>query len=264
MKKLIVVTLALCAGILLADGTNAVDRAAVLRERKRRSGTIQERLRRIYGDKIVKPGVGKGKIVFVNAQDVLPAADLAAWVKDVSYQHMLTMEAVKGEAVTPATAAAAAAKTGANATVFLLSDDTLPLSLVAYEEGWAIANVGRVAAGVPKAIGAARAKKLVLRTMGNLCGAGESMFGVPFMWPAKTPADFDLLVMQPIIPPPFIAAIGTHMKRAGMEPIEVATYQAACQQGWAPAPTNDIEKAIWDKVHVIPAKPLTIEHKKGK
>ena len=29
--------------------------------------------------------------------------------------------------------------------------------------------------------------------------------------------------------------------------------------GWAPQPTNEVQRAIWDKVHAIPDKPLTIE-----
>jgi len=29
-----------------------------------------------------------------------------------------------------------------------------------------------------------------------------------------------------------------------------------------PAPTNDVQKAIWEKVHAIPDKPITIEYGK--
>ena len=44
------------------------------------------------------------------------------------------------------------------------------------------------------------------------------------------------------------------------------SYRKACQEGWAPAPTNDIQKAIWDKVHAVPATPMKIEFdpKKGR
>ena len=40
---------------------------------------------------------------------------------------------------------------------------------------------------------------------------------------------------------------------------ESFTHKKACQEGWAPAPTNDVQKAIWEKVHAIPDKPMTIE-----
>ena len=31
------------------------------------------------------------------------------------------------------------------------------------------------------------------------------------------------------------------------------------EEGWSPSPTNDVQRAIWEKVHAIPDKPLTIE-----
>jgi hypothetical protein len=44
----------------------------------------------------------------------------------------------------------------------------------------------------------------------------------------------------------------------GIVPSEYGTYQDACEMGIAPAPTNDIQRAIWEKVHAIPDKPITI------
>ena len=43
-------------------------------------------------------------------------------------------------------------------------------------------------------------------------------------------------------------------------------YSQAVRQGWAPAPTNDQQKAIWEKAHAIPKKPMRIEFdpKKGR
>ena len=44
------------------------------------------------------------------------------------------------------------------------------------------------------------------------------------------------------------------------------TYKEACEEGWAPAPTNEIQKAIWDKVRATPKNPMKIEFdpKKGR
>lgn len=33
----------------------------------------------------------------------------------------------------------------------------------------------------------------------------------------------------------------------GFEPAVVATYLTACREGWAPAPTNDFQRAIWER-----------------
>lgn len=43
-------------------------------------------------------------------------------------------------------------------------------------------------------------------------------------------------------------------------------YSVAVRQGWAPPPTNNVQKAIWDKMHAVPARPMKIEFdpKKGR
>ena len=52
----------------------------------------------------------------------------------------------------------------------------------------------------------------------------------------------------------------------GLMPWKQTTYKKACQEGWAPAPTNEYQKAIWDKIHSVPANPMKIEFdpKKGR
>ena len=45
----------------------------------------------------------------------------------------------------------------------------------------------------------------------------------------------------------------------GIGMISFASYRTACQQGWAPAPTNDAQRTIWQEVHQIPDKPITIK-----
>jgi len=58
----------------------------------------------------------------------------------------------------------------------------------------------------------------------------------------------------------------TYLKALGVKPAEKTTYRKACREGWAPAPTNEVQQAIWDKVHQIPANPMKIEFdpKKGR
>ena len=52
----------------------------------------------------------------------------------------------------------------------------------------------------------------------------------------------------------------------GLVPWRQATYKKACEEGWAPAPTNEYQKAIWEKVHAVPKNPMKIEFdpKKGR
>lgn len=41
--------------------------------------------------------------------------------------------------------------------------------------------------------------------------------------------------------------------------LKVLEDVASEEAGWAAQPTNDYQKAVWDQVHALPDKPLTIE-----
>ena len=55
-----------------------------------------------------------------------------------------------------------------------------------------------------------------------------------------------------------VSAIAHHAARIAAA-IVSSIFTLMFQQGWAPAPTNEVQQAIWDKVHQIPDKPITIE-----
>ena len=48
--------------------------------------------------------------------------------------------------------------------------------------------------------------------------------------------------------PDACAQVAASAGKLGLGKVRTATYRAACMQGWAPAPTNDIQRAIWDEV----------------
>ena len=49
------------------------------------------------------------------------------------------------------------------------------------------------------------------------------------------------------------------MGRFGITRERRVPYRVAVQEGWAAQPTNDYQKAIWQEIHAIPDKPITIE-----
>jgi hypothetical protein len=59
-----------------------------------------------------------------------------------------------------------------------------------------------------------------------------------------------------------IDAIRRNMKARGITQTMISSYLKACEQGWAPAPTNDYQRAIWEKVKADkergPTNPITI------
>ena len=68
------------------------------------------------------------------------------------------------------------------------------------------------------------------------------------------------------IAPNGLSMISDHMPKIGVTFPYVTTYKRACREGWAPSPTNDIQKAIWEKVRAVPQAPMKIEFdpKKGR
>jgi hypothetical protein len=111
---------------------------------------------------------------------------------------------------------------------------------------------------------AARIRKELM--CGFLCAAGamNSQYQGSMMSAIKEPKDLDKMLEDPPIDA-IVRAIES-LKVHGVTPQEVATYKKACEEGWAPAPTNEYQKAVWDKVHAPPRNPMKIkfDSKKGR
>ncbi len=54
-------------------------------------------------------------------------------------------------------------------------------------------------------------------------------------------------------------AMRANLEKLGLTQTKYTTYRKACMEGWAPQPTNEYQKAIWEQIHAIPDKPITIE-----
>ena len=68
----------------------------------------------------------------------------------------------------------------------------------------------------------------------------------------------DKLVIVPAGTEPY-GKMSDTATRLGCAEAKFTTYKQACREGWAPPPTNDVQKAIWDQVRQMPAKPIKIE-----
>ena len=108
-----------------------------------------------------------------------------------------------------------------------------------------------------------RAKLGFLRLMCYALSVGGSQFSGNLL-SATSVRDLDS--MDIFLPVDVFDKIDASAAKRGLKPEIVAEYYEACEQGWAPAPTNDFQKAIWDKVHAIPKNPMKIEFdpKKGR
>ena len=134
----------------------------------------------------------------------------------------------------------------------------MPAILVAPENRWAIVNIAPIATEQRPAYFEARVKKELTRGFSYLCGATNSQFPRALTRGIVDHADLD---KNPDfgLPIDVLQRFRTYMETLGVRPAVISTYRKACQEGWAPAPTNEVQQAVWDKIHTIPAEPMKIE-----
>lgn len=249
MNKLLILTLGVTlAGLLPAkEATNAATTAG-----KRPELTMEQRkmqLLRHHGGFVVQPGKGKGSVAIVNASGELDDvfADMAANV-----QKYLRIKAVAKRAkgkVTLSNADQAFAETGDNAAVFGVSEDRLPALLVAPEQKWGFVNVKALKKDNPaEDVLKKRLMKELWRAFALTCGAGDTRTKECVLNPVLSLKDLDAF-NNDMISMERLNEMNEHFKLLGIEPFRRTSYRRACQEGWAPAPTNDFQKAIWEKFH---------------
>ena len=187
-------------------------------------------------------------VLFLNAQSRVDAAALTEPVAQVN--TMLRLPALRKDAPTdaPLTAALEALKDPAVAAVVVVGDSAgYPALLIAPESRWALVNVAALGGPdtAPDTL-AERTIKEVWRAFGYLMGAAHSNFETCLMKPVLAPADLDALKVKCISPEP-LNKILAHAQKLGIKPARMTTYRKAVEEGWAPAPTNDFQKAIWEE-----------------
>ena len=151
--------------------------------------------------------------------------------------------------------------------LYVIDDEKLPMSLVAPEGRWAFVNVAPLAQGRGEkpAFLEARVKKEMARIGCLVLGGISSTYRENLLGFVDSPEGLDKF-MDDTLPVDGPLRCGRYLLSLGVKPYRDVTYRKACQEGWAPAPTNDVQKAIWEDVHKIPENPIKIEFdpKKGR
>ena len=65
--------------------------------------------------------------------------------------------------------------------------------------------------------------------------------------------------LQDALPADVIQRCTKHLANIGVTRRETSSYFRAAKEGWAPSPTNDVQRKIWAQVHSVPSKPITIK-----
>jgi hypothetical protein len=232
-----------CLGVAIADS----------------SEINKEQLRyRRTGGEIIKQGSYLGKILFVNTQSRLAEKEIKEVCNEIASNLNVRVEFVNSTVEEPTKLLT---KYKANVAIVIVDESQSPTLLIAAEDHWAIINTAKLVDDLPgenakKKFFTSRARKMIIKGFSLLCGGGSSQFPGNIMNTA-TIRELDMVKEQ--IPVDMIDFWTRYLGRIGVTPLEMTTYRKACREGWAPAPTNDIQKAIWDKVHAMPSAPIKIK-----
>lgn len=242
MNKLLIMV----AGFICATSSIAEPNTLAKSADEAKKAARMERMMRATGGMVEKAGVGK--IVVVNSQTRISDAAISNIVAKLVFQTHFNVETIRGEfpLYSP--------PLGARAAVVVGHDENLPLSLVAAENLWGYVNVAKLGDKNLES----RFTKEFIRVTTLAFGASLSQFmGSPLcstdsaaMLDKHVTENYTFDCQQMIL---------KNLTNLGMKPASKSTYKKASQEGWAPAPTNDYQKVIWEQTHQIPDNPITIE-----
>ena len=208
-----------------------------------------------------------GKVLRVyNAQKAVPPDVVAKAVRETRLSAQLPIEVVPLDAsdgVTIAGAAKLANERDVGAAVVMAETPGQATILSSPDGRWAILNVAGIGSDAAKA--EQRFRKLLWNAVAHALGAGNTGDRGCVLRGFCTMQDLDGIAALNPSPMAHNAMIEVAATR-GIGMISFASYRTACQQGWAPAPTNDVQKAIWDETRKMPEKPIQIKFdpKRGK
>lgn len=247
MKKLIyLATMSMCFVMFANDIQSTSDGKVSIKEK------LYHYNMKKYGGRLRQPNSEKGKIIVVNKQSLINQDMIDKVIQELVDKYRYTIE-VSSQDV----------QSQKGLIVIRLEEtDRRERIILAPEDLWVSLNVKSLAIDNPPNIFLKdRFDKEFKRSFAMVCCGTASDNGGSLMMPMNSLSDIDAFGAV-IIPPDVNARISGNMPTVGMKPYRVCKYVEACQEGWAPAPTNEFQQAIWDKVHEIPSEPLKIKRNK--
>ena len=126
--------------------------------------------------------------------------------------------------------------------VFIVDEPSLPISLVSLEETWGMVNIAKLREGVSADVLAKRAAKEFNRVLAAVFGGGLSSQKSSIMRPITRASDLDRVVNS-WIPFDTLGVVFNALPEYGITRRRRIPYIKAVREGWAPAPTNDAQRA---------------------
>lgn len=188
-------------------------------------------------------------VVIINAQKKIPKAAIEpvveAFAKDLK-SKVVYSEAEYSFDVT--TIREFIRSHGGGQGIVLVENQSLPLSMIALEDGWGIVNIAPLVCDAEENMKVSRVQKILVRVSTCLFGGVESSQKYSAMQPVFSVADLDAMPGY-AVEPEILKQMTRHMQKIGAAQITPIQYIKACQEGWAPSPTNEYQKAIWERFH---------------
>ncbi len=217
-------------------------------ERQAWSRQREEERYRKTGGEVIKPNSRKGAVAFISQQDSLPDSEFEKILQLLRQDNNITYKFVKGQKGQAPDEALVAAK--ATFAIIVIDDPNEPSMLVANDDRWAKLNVAKFNKNISQGKLShipyyARCRKGILRAYSVLLGGARSQFPGNIL--AVTNLE-DLDAVGEFVPGDVQMVIRQTFKDYEITAETKAMYIRACKEGWAPAPTNDIQKAIYERV----------------
>lgn len=256
MKKLIVGVMILAVGVAMAEDLSK------LTEEQRTARAMARKAAKIAAKGGIVEKAAEGNLFcIVSMQKTIPTETLKGFVRDLSTGFRAPMVISTAERGKDVFADVAEAKKlpKAGAVMLVVDDPSLPTLLSASEDGWSVCNIAKLGADMPpRSVYDDRVRKEFNRGIALALGAGVSYNRPCVMSPVSTMKDLDEITIK-VPSPEALSKMDEGCYMFGIKPVRRTTYIKACQEGWAPAPTNDVQRKIWKDVHEIPSQPLKLE-----
>lgn len=134
-------------------------------------------------------------------------------------------------------------------TIEICKCEKLPALGIFPEDKKAVVNVAKLSADNPSAeVLSSRVEKEIVRAALMVLGSGYSPT-VCYATPVFSLADLDKMSPRNVSPDTMMHISAT--SRLGIQTISYASYRKAAEEGWAPAPTNDVQRAILKEVDSV-------------
>lgn len=190
---------------------------------------------------------------FVDAQSAIPHEKIASFVQKMRWSTILPFEVrvlptVKSVSEGCSVAETLVTQTRVGAGIVIVDDPTSTQCIDYKEANWAVLNLAFLKKDNPSLEKLEqRAIKILWIAAARVLGAGYSNHTISVLKPFRSLKELDRNPATQPSPDGFNAML-ENAKAYGITTITISSYRTACRNGWAPAPTNAYQQAIWDEM----------------